>query len=74
MPSTFIKSVLVIAIGITGLVSAPVMAAEVHEYELDNGLKLFVKPDRRAPVVVSQVWYGVGGSYESAGKTGIRGT
>lgn len=51
--------------------AGPAQAAKVHEYELDNGLKLFVQQDERAPVVVSQVWYGVGGSHERAGKTGI---
>ena len=45
--------------------------ARVHEYQLDNGLKLLVKPDHRAPVVVSQVWYKVGSSYEYDGITGI---
>lgn len=45
--------------------------AEVSEYQLDNGLKLLVKPDNRAPVVVSQVWYKVGSSYEYNGITGI---
>ncbi len=45
--------------------------AKVHEYELDNGLKLLVKEDHRAPVVVSQVWYKVGGSYEHDGVTGV---
>ena len=43
----------------------------MHEYYLDNGLKLVVKPDRRAPVVATQVWYRVGGSYEPNGQTGI---
>ncbi|MGD2112085.1 MAG: pitrilysin family protein [Gammaproteobacteria bacterium] len=43
----------------------------VHEYLLDNGLKLIVKEDHRAPVVVSQVWYRVGASYETDGITGI---
>ncbi|HLA74943.1 MAG TPA: pitrilysin family protein [Gammaproteobacteria bacterium] len=43
----------------------------VHEYTLDNGLKLVVKEDHRAPVVVSQVWYKVGSSYEPTGITGI---
>jgi len=43
----------------------------VHEYRLDNGLKLIVKEDHRAPVVVSQVWYRVGASYEHDGITGI---
>jgi zinc protease len=46
-------------------------AAEVHEYNLDNGLKILVQPDRRSPVVVSQVWYKVGSSYEPEGITGI---
>lgn len=45
--------------------------AEVYEYRLDNGLKILVQPDRRSPVVVSQVWYKVGSSYEPAGLTGI---
>jgi len=43
----------------------------VHEKVLDNGLKVLVKPDRRAPVVVSQIWYKVGSSYEPEGLTGI---
>jgi len=43
----------------------------VHEYKLDNGLKLIVKEDHRAPVMVSQVWYKVGSSYEHDGITGI---
>ncbi len=47
------------------------VAAEVVEYQLDNGLKLLVKQDRRAPVVVSQVWYKVGASYETDGITGV---
>jgi len=46
-------------------------AAVVHEYQLDNGLKLIVKEDHRAPVVVSQVWYKVGASYEHDGITGV---
>lgn len=45
--------------------------ANVSEFKLDNGLKLIVKEDHRAPVVVSQVWYKVGASYEHNGITGI---
>jgi len=47
------------------------MAMAVQEYRLDNGLLLLVKEDHRAPVVVTQVWYKVGGSYEHDGSTGI---
>jgi len=46
-------------------------SADVHEYTLKNGLKVIVKEDHRAPVVVSQVWYKVGSSYEHDGITGI---
>ena len=46
-------------------------AAPVHEFTLDNGLKILVREDHRAPVVVSQVWYKVGSSYEPSNLTGI---
>lgn len=45
--------------------------APVHEYVLDNGIKLIVREDHRAPVVVSQVWYKVGASHEHSGITGV---
>lgn len=45
--------------------------APVHEYKLDNGMQILIKVDRRAPVVVSQVWYKVGSSYEYSGITGV---
>lgn len=58
----------------TPLVASPVGESSshaVHEYMLANGLKLIVKEDHRAPVVVSQIWYKVGSSYEHIGITGI---
>ncbi len=48
-----------------------VAATQVHEFRLKNGLKVLVKEDHRAPVVVTQVWYKVGSSYEHEGITGI---
>lgn len=44
---------------------------EVQVYELTNGMKIRVIENHRAPVVVSQVWYNVGGSTEHDGITGI---
>ncbi|GAB6066723.1 pitrilysin family protein [Methylothermus subterraneus] len=58
-------------LGAVLLLPALAFAGKVHEFKLDNGLKLVVKEDHRAPVVVSQVWYKVGSSYESEGMTGI---
>ena len=43
----------------------------VKERILDNGLKVIIKEDHRAPIVTSQVWYRVGSSYENGGSTGI---
>jgi zinc protease len=45
-------------------------AIDTYEYRLQNGLKLVVREDHRAPTVVSSVWYKVGGSYEHDGLTG----
>ncbi len=42
-----------------------------QEYQLKNGLKIIVRVDRRAPVVLASVWYKVGSSYEHSGITGI---
>ncbi|MCF7990036.1 MAG: insulinase family protein [Thiohalocapsa sp.] len=46
-------------------------SAAVQERILDNGLKVLVKRDDRAPIVTSQVWYKVGSSYEHGGVTGV---
>ncbi len=46
-------------------------ADDTHERVLDNGLKIIVKEDHRAPVVVSQIWYRVGSAQEHSGITGI---
>ena len=55
----------------TAPIQAQSPAVKTHEFRLDNGLKLIVKEDHRAPVVVTQVWYKVGSSYEHDGVTGL---
>jgi zinc protease len=49
-------------------VAAP---ADTFEKVLGNGLKVIVKEDHRAPVLVQQIWYRVGSMDEQSGKTGI---
>lgn len=53
------------------LASSMTFAQSVKEFSLPNGLRLLVKEDHRVPVVVTQVWYKVGSSYEPNGITGI---
>ncbi|HEU0186715.1 MAG TPA: pitrilysin family protein [Gallionellaceae bacterium] len=45
--------------------------AEVFEKTLRNGLKVIVKEDHRAPVVVQQIWYKAGSMDELTGTTGV---
>ncbi len=63
------RGMLALVLGLFAVVS---LAEDlIHEYKLENGLKLIVKEDHRAPIMVSQVWYKVGSSYEHDGITGV---
>lgn len=43
----------------------------VSEFKLDNGMRVVVIPDTRAPVVTHMVWYKVGAADEAPGVSGI---
>lgn len=45
--------------------------SQVQEYTLNNGLKILVKEDHRAPIVVLMIWYNVGSADEPGGITGV---
>ncbi|KOR30241.1 peptidase M16, partial [Achromatium sp. WMS3] len=66
MPKIFIIATILLS-----LLSPILAGSKVHEQILANGLKVIVKEDHRAPIVISQVWYKVGSSYEHDGVTGI---
>jgi zinc protease len=42
-----------------------------EQFTLDNGLKVVVHEDRKAPVVAVSIWYNVGSKDEPSGKTGF---
>lgn len=42
-----------------------------QSFTLDNGLRVMVHEDRKAPVVAVSVWYRVGSKHEPKGKTGF---
>ena len=65
------KAVLSIGFILMSFCAGQIARAEVQEFMLENGLKLLIKEDHRAPIVVSQVWYKVGSSYEHDGITGV---
>ena len=68
-----VRRVLGVVLGVFCLPLAAIAAESqpTHEFRLANGLKIIVREDHRAPVVVSQLWYKVGSSYETAGQTGL---
>ena len=45
--------------------------AVVQQFQLNNGLKLLVQEDHRAPIVVSMLWYHVGSADEPGGLQGV---
>ncbi|WP_409365667.1 M16 family metallopeptidase [Fluoribacter gormanii] len=45
--------------------------SQVQEFTLNNGLKILVKEDHRAPIAVSMIWYNVGSADEPGGITGV---
>jgi zinc protease len=57
-----------VAMTLSSLVCA---APEIHEFKLDNGLTVIVKPDRRAPTAVHMLWLKVGSMDEVDGTSGV---
>ncbi|MEQ8825107.1 MAG: pitrilysin family protein [Filomicrobium sp.] len=64
----------------TSLQTMPATAAEktgvsttqrATDFKLDNGMKVIVVPDHRAPVVTHMVWYRTGAADEPKGASGI---
>ena len=73
MNHSFIK---LVVLGVASIfISTGSGAAEVDinftEYTLDNGLRLVVHEDNKAPIVAVNVWYHVGSKNGKRGKTGF---
>src|SRR5690606_6370331 len=49
----------------------PELNLDYERFTLDNGLRVIVHEDRKAPVVAVSVWYHVGSKNEPEGKTGF---
>ncbi|MEK6582202.1 MAG: pitrilysin family protein [Nitrospirota bacterium] len=45
--------------------------ADTKEYNLDNGLKVLIIEDHKAPLAIFQIWYRVGSRNEPMGKSGL---
>ncbi|HBV06401.1 MAG TPA: hypothetical protein DEF01_06625, partial [Gemmatimonadetes bacterium] len=47
------------------------LSIDFDRYQLDNGLRVVIAPDRTVPIVATNLWYGVGSRNEPEGKTGF---
>lgn len=64
----------IVALGLVGAAAASETGATAwapESFTLENGMKVVVLPDHRAPVVTHMVWYKVGAADEAPGKSGI---
>lgn len=43
----------------------------IHEFTLDNGLKIIVYEDHNASLVLTHLWYRIGSNQEEPGQTGV---
>ncbi len=71
MNTNYLKNIVFILSSIFCLLLTPTTHASISEFNFDNGLKLIVKENHRAPIFISQIWYKIGSSYEELGTTGI---
>lgn len=65
-----------LAIGMVAALSAGSLAAAkveipFEEFRLDNGLRVIVHEDHKAPIVAINLWYHVGSKNEQPGRTGF---
>jgi len=54
-----------------GILATSPLSQLTHEFTLENGLKLIVRENHRAPVVIFQIWYRVGSADEPVYQTGL---
>lgn len=72
--SRFVDGLIALMVGISSLFlvwGGEAQAVEAQDWVLHNGLRVILVNEAKAPVVVTQVWYRVGGIDERDGKTGL---
>jgi zinc protease len=65
------KKIILITFLFVFLSAATAFSLPINEYLLDNGLKVLILEDHKAPTATFQIWYRVGSRDEKSGKTGL---
>ena len=71
MLSKRISAALLLLLAPLGFAEVPEINLEYDKFTLDNGLRVIVHEDRKAPIVAVGIWYHVGSKNEPKGKTGF---
>jgi zinc protease len=69
MKSAFAAAALACSLSTAAVAQDPEIPFD--EFYLDNGLRVIVHEDRKAPIVAITIWYHVGSKNETPGKTGF---
>ena len=64
-------STIVLLFFFNSAIGANMVNIDYKEYRLDNGLRLIIHEDQKAPIVAVNIWYHVGSKNEVKGKTGF---
>ena len=64
-------STIVLLFFFNSAIGANMVNIDYKEYRLDNGLRLIIHEDHKAPIVAVNIWYHVGSKNEVKGKTGF---
>lgn len=66
-------SILVLSLALPALALGAAAKVDIpyEEFTLDNGLRVIVHTDRKAPIVAVNIWYHVGSKDEPPGRTGF---
>ena len=66
-----LSALAVLLFGANAFASTPDIDIPYEKFTLDNGLRVIVHEDRKAPIIAVSVWYHVGSKDEKPGKTGF---
>ncbi|WDI32718.1 pitrilysin family protein [Hyphococcus flavus] len=66
-----ITAIATLVVGLSASANANDLELTYEKFTLDNGLRVIVHEDRKAPIVAVNIWYGVGSRDEPEGRTGF---
>jgi len=71
LPRVLAASAAAAALAVSASADAPELNLQYESFTLDNGLRVIVHEDHKAPIVAISIWYHVGSKNEPEGRSGF---